>query len=193
MTEAWPGGPDWAQIASWHMSPEQRAAKAQARDESHGQWQSARAVEESGHKRTLEAIQRLMAAGGPGRVSRRHEALCQTGTWRKRVEKREVDLPQLASAWPVGPVLWEQQQGGMLEHYVEVPTGITADGELVPMNRLRRAEAELLAAEDPRFNPNPHVIVHVIRPQYSKQSGELRITQGTFAAQMEAYVERYLR
>ena len=84
-------------------------------------------------------------------------------------------------AWPVGEVLWEQEERRAMPRYLRLPTGVTAEGEIVPMTRLRSAERDRLALQDEAFRH----ITAVIRPQRNEMSGHMEFHEGRLMEVLE--------
>lgn len=211
MPEAWPGGPDKAQIAQWEWekkTPEQRefelrhSREEEARREAEQREQDAR--RRDGHERSLRAIKALKAAGGAGLENRRYISR-QPGSLFRRA--RDVDLgpSRLPRAWPVGKVLWEKSPSLECE---EFETGITPDCEIVPMGCLRHSEADRLsgrrydlliheargARAEAEAGNKGHVFIGKVRMPVRTEYGRVEIScsDGDFTAALEGHVSRHL-
>lgn len=179
-----------AQIATWQWqakSPEERRAALEEDNRQHERWlaekAAAKAARMDGHRRSLEAMQALMAAGGAGLQYRRLEVY-KAGSWFRRSGRVKIG-PRLARAWPVGQVWWELEVDRGRE---KLETGVTAEGEIVPMAAMRRSEADRLSDEDDR-----HWEAKAYRPWTTEYSGvELTLCDGRFAEALAEHVSQHL-
>lgn len=152
MVQAWPGGPsiEWLQtqqrlqfealtigMARWNaLPPEQQAAEVAARqmwNRSDGDQQDAARANAEGA--VVRLMSRLREAGNPGLVDRTMTAVKH----RFFGADQEVPVP-VGQAWPCGDVMWVQRESSSAPPRVTLPSGVSPEGQLVPMHRLLISE-----------------------------------------------------
>jgi len=105
----------------------------------------------------------------------------QRGTLFRAARDVDVGPAELPWAWPVGSVYWAPNSDRRPQ---ERATGVTPDGEIVPMSGVRMNEATRLGRH--------RYYAAVMKPQQTEYSAELHFSDGLFADALEEHVARHV-